>query len=68
MRNLWVVTKKEFLGMVKTKGFVIGIFLGPIILGAFMFLPAFLARKSQQPQLRMAVIDQSGWLYSKLDS
>ncbi|MCI0597204.1 MAG: ABC transporter permease, partial [candidate division Zixibacteria bacterium] len=33
-----------------------------------MFLPAFLARKSQQPQLRMAVIDQSGWLYSKLDS
>ncbi|MGE5692734.1 MAG: ABC transporter permease [Candidatus Zixiibacteriota bacterium] len=68
MRNLWVVTKKEFLGMVRTKGFVIGIFLGPLILGAFMFLPAFLARKSQQPQLRMAVIDQSGWLYGKLDS
>ncbi len=68
MRNLWVVTKKEFLGMVKTKGFVIGIFLGPLILGAFMFLPAFLARKSKEPQQRMAAIDQSGWLYNKLDS
>ncbi|MCI0330320.1 MAG: ABC transporter permease [candidate division Zixibacteria bacterium] len=68
MRNLWVVTKKEFLGMVKTKGFVIGIFLGPLILGAFMFLPAFLARKSKEPQLKMAVIDKSGWLFNKLDS
>ncbi|MGH8003587.1 MAG: ABC transporter permease [Limisphaerales bacterium] len=68
MRNLWVVTKKEFLGMVKTKGFVIGIILGPLILGTFMFLPAFLARKSKEPQLRMAVIDQSVWLYEKLDS
>jgi len=68
MRNLWVVIKKEYLEIVKTKGFFIGVVLAPLIMGAFMFIPSLLARKIKQEQLKLAVVDQAGWMYAKLDS
>ncbi len=68
MRNLWVVMKKEYLEIVKTKGFFIGVVLAPLIMGAFMFIPSLLARNIKQEQLKLTVVDQSGWMYAKLDS
>ena len=68
MKNILVVLKKEYLGVVRTKSFVIGTLLTPVMGFVFMFLPSILIQKTKEPQLKLVVIDQTGWMYSKLDS
>jgi len=68
VKNILVVLKKEYLGVVRTKSFVIGTLLTPVMGFIFMFLPSILIQKTKEPQLKLVVIDQTGWMYSKLDS
>lgn len=68
MKNILVVLKKEYLGVVHTKSFVIGTLLTPVMGFVFMFLPSILIQKTKEPQLKLVVIDQTGWMYAKLDS
>jgi ABC-2 type transport system permease protein len=59
--KLWAVVKREYLERVRTKGFVIGTILGPLIMGGMMIIPALAARSSSKP-LRVAVLDATGSL------
>ncbi len=68
MKNILVVLKKEYLGVVRTKSFVIGTLLTPALGFVFMFLPSILIQKTKEPQLKLVVIDQTGWMYAGLDS
>lgn len=68
MKNILVVLKKEYLGVVRTKSFVIGTLLTPLLGFVFMFLPSILIQKTKEPQLKLVVVDQTGWMYSRLDS
>lgn len=68
MRSFLVVLKKEYFGVVRTKSFVIGTLLTPLMGFMFMFLPSILIQKTKEPQIKLTVIDQTGWLYARLDS
>jgi ABC-2 type transport system permease protein len=47
MGKLFAVIEREYLERVRTKWFIIATFLGPIILGALMIVPAWLSTKSK---------------------
>jgi ABC-2 type transport system permease protein len=59
--KLWAVIRREYLERVRTKGFVIGTVLGPLIMGAMMIVP-LLAMRSGGKQLKVAVLDGTGTL------
>ncbi len=60
MSKFWVVFKREYLQVVKKKSFLIGIVTIPLVMGAMMLLPAWLAQKKATSTEVLAVIDQSG--------
>ena len=60
MSKFWVIFKREYTQVVKKKSFIIGIFLTPAIMAAFMLLPAMLAHTEQSRPDGMAIVDQSG--------
>jgi ABC-2 type transport system permease protein len=59
--KLWAVVKREYVERVRTKGFVIGTVLGPLLMGAMLIVPALAARSGSKP-LRVAVLDGTGAL------
>jgi len=60
MSKMWVVLKREYAQIVKKKSFIIGIFLIPLAMGAFMLIPAWLASKKSTDTEMLAIVDQSG--------
>ncbi|MCL4819450.1 MAG: ABC transporter permease [Vicinamibacteria bacterium] len=60
MRVLSVV-RREFLERVRTKAFLIGTVLGPILLAALTIVPGLLMAKAGKP-LKVAVLDEDGSL------
>ena len=65
--KLWAVVRREYLERVRTKGFVIGTVLGPLLMGAMMIIPAFAARAGGKP-LKVAVLDRSGALQPAVEA
>ncbi|TET96470.1 MAG: ABC transporter permease [Candidatus Zixiibacteriota bacterium] len=61
MSKFWVIFKREYAQVVKKKSFIIGIFLTPAMMAAFMVLPAMLAQMKSSKTEKLAVIDQSGY-------
>ncbi len=59
--KLWAVVKREYIERVRTKAFVIGTILGPIVMAALMIVPMLAARSRSKP-LRIAVVDWTGEL------
>jgi ABC-2 type transport system permease protein len=64
--KLWAVVKREYVERVRTKAFVIGTILGPIVMGALMVVPMIAARSKSKP-LRVAVVDWSGDLHGPVE-
>jgi ABC-2 type transport system permease protein len=62
MRKLFSVVRREYLARVRSKGFVIGTVLGPVLMVGVLLGPAVLAaRQAAKPQ-RLAVLDAGGAL------
>ena len=61
MSKFWIVFRQEYAQVVKKKSFVVGLLLTPILMGAFIVLPALLAQMKSSSTERLAVIDQSGY-------
>jgi len=59
--KLWAVVRREYLARVRTKAFVIGTILGPLIMGAMMVVPMLALRSGSKP-LKVAVLDDTGTL------
>ena len=59
--KLWAVIKREYIERVRTKGFVIGTVLGPLLMAGMMIVPALAARSGSKP-LKVAVLDATGAL------
>ena len=49
MRNLWLILKREYLQRVRTRSFVVLTVLLPVIMTAFMALPAKMATVGEKP-------------------
>ena len=52
--KLWAVVKREYVERVRTKGFVIGTVLGPLLMGGMMVFPMLAMRSGSKP-LKVAV-------------
>ncbi len=71
MRKIATVAKREFIEMVKTKMFLLGVFLVPVMIAGMAILTGGLARRMEsgpQPTKKVAVLDLSGELAAELDS
>ena len=70
MSKIVRIAQREYVETIKSKVFVISVFLGPIFVVVMIFMSSRLARKSAtgpRPPQRVAVIDLSGELSAELD-
>jgi ABC-2 type transport system permease protein len=68
MNKIFKIALREYIATVKTKAFAIGIFAGPVIIGAILL---FTSRgdkiiTSTKPTIRIGITDESGRLYGKI--
>src|SRR5215831_1544226 len=66
MSRILVVATTEFLTLVKTKAFIIGILMLPVMLGISFGFNIFAARHADVEDHAFAVIDHTGVLYSTI--
>lgn len=60
MHKLWLIIKREYITRVKTKGFVIGTLVVPLLGVGFTFLLASVARHQSSQAIRLAIVDEVG--------
>jgi ABC-2 type transport system permease protein len=63
MSRIVTIAQSEFLTLVKTKAFIIGIFLMPVLMGLFIFFMSYAERHADTEDRPFAVIDQTSVLY-----
>jgi ABC-2 type transport system permease protein len=68
MSRILVVATTEFLTLVRTKAFIIGLLMMPAIVGLSIVFQVFAARQSDVDDHHFAVIDRTGVLYDALAS
>jgi ABC-2 type transport system permease protein len=66
MTRILTVAQTEFLTLIKTKAFLIGIFLMPVLMGGFFFFMSYAERHVDVEDRSFAVIDGTGVLYDAL--
>jgi ABC-2 type transport system permease protein len=57
--KLWSVVRREYVERVRTKGFLIGTILGPLLMSALMIVPVLVARSGGK-LLSVTVLDRTG--------
>jgi ABC-2 type transport system permease protein len=60
MHKLWLIIKREYLTRVKTKGFVIGTLIVPLIGIGFTFLIVYLVGHQSSQAMRISFVDEAG--------
>ena len=60
MHKLWLIIKREYVTRVKTKGFVIGTVIVPLIGIGFTLLIVFLVSHQSRQSLRLVIVDNAG--------
>ncbi|RME23691.1 MAG: ABC transporter permease, partial [Candidatus Zixiibacteriota bacterium] len=58
MHKLFVIIRREYTQVVKKKSFLIGLFITPLFIAAFMLLPALLATREPSHAESICVIDR----------
>ncbi len=60
MRKVWIITKREYITRVKSKGFLIGTVVVPLFsIGVFVF-SIFIATRQIDHTLKIAIVDEAG--------
>ena len=67
MRRLWVLVRREYLERVRTKAFVIGTVLGPLLMGGLTVIPGLMMSRGGKP-LHIAVVDVGGRLAAPVEA
>jgi ABC-2 type transport system permease protein len=57
--KLRAIIKREYLTRVRSKGFIIGTVLSPLLMSSFILIPYFLGRTAGPDKYRFAVLDQN---------
>lgn len=68
MNKMWTIIRREYLSRVKTKGFIIGTVLMPLLMLALFAVPVLLLFVKSDETKRIAVIDQTGVVFDSLDA
>ena len=66
MRILPIV-RREYLERIRSKAFLIGTLVGPVLMAGFMVLPSVLMAKQRGKPLRVAVLDESVGLRTTIE-
>jgi ABC-2 type transport system permease protein len=66
MNKLWAVIKREYLQRVRARMFVVMTVLGPVVLSLFGIAPALIFSINAGGPVKIAVVDQTGKMYSGL--
>jgi ABC-2 type transport system permease protein len=66
--RLMPVVRREYLERVRSKAFLIGTVLGPVLMAAFTVLPSALMARQRGKPLRIAVLDEGGGLRAVVES
>lgn len=62
MRKIWLIIKREYMTRVRTKGFIIGTIIVPLIGLGSILLVVFLVGHTASRSLRLVIMDNSGSL------
>jgi ABC-2 type transport system permease protein len=62
MRKIWLIVKREYVTRVKTKGFVVGTLVVPVLGIALALLIAFVGSHQSNQNLRLVIVDNAGGL------
>ena len=62
MNKTLAVARWEFVEKVRTKAFIIGLFMTPMILAIFMVLPSLMAKDEQETTKNIGVVDETRML------
>lgn len=68
MRKILAVIRREYLQIVRTKGFIIGTILGPVMMSLFIVVPVIMSVVSVDQQEKIGIIDASGVVFDELSS
>jgi ABC-2 type transport system permease protein len=60
MDKLKAIIKREYLTRVRSKGFIIGTILSPLVMSSFILVPYFVGRSAGPDKYQIAVLDQTG--------
>jgi ABC-2 type transport system permease protein len=60
MNKLKAIIKREYLTRVRSKGFIIGTILSPLIMSSFILIPLLIGRSGGQDKYQIVALDQSG--------
>lgn len=66
MNKVILIFKREYLTRVKKKSFLLLTLLMPVLFGALMFLPGYLATRENKEEHKVAVLDRSALLLGEL--
>lgn len=67
MRKILSVIKREYIQIVRTKGFVIGTILGPVLMAGMVIVPTLVASMTVAKQETIGVVDLSREIFLDLD-
>ncbi len=66
MSRVLTIAKSEFTTLVKTKAFIIGIVLMPVLMGAFFFFMSYVEGQIDNERRPFVVVDHTGVLYDAI--
>lgn len=66
MNRVFAIARMEFLAIVRSKTFIIGVLMVPVLFGATMAFQTFAEGRSDTSSRRVGVIDRTGVLYDAL--
>jgi ABC-2 type transport system permease protein len=66
MNKIVAVMHREYVGRVKSKGFLVSTLLAPVVMTAIILLPGLLATMSTGEQWTLSVVDHTGQIFSPL--
>jgi len=67
MRKFLAVLKREYIQRVRAKMFIVSTILLPLVMSLFGIVPAFIVSINAGGPMRIAVVDQTGKLYDRLE-
>jgi ABC-2 type transport system permease protein len=67
MDKIFAVARWEFIEKVRTKAFIIGLFMTPLIMAIFMVLPTMLSKSEQETTKKIGVIDETRMLIGSIN-
>ena len=68
MRKIWTIARTEYLNAVRSKAFIIGIILLPVMMSGSLIVGRLTKGNADIRPRKLAVVDQSGWLAEKIEA